>query len=287
MKLNAYAKINLALDVINRRPDGYHEVRMIMQTLDLHDELDIERTEDDGIHIVIEPHRDDIPLNNDNLICRAARLMMDKYGLTGGIRVSLVKNIPVAAGLAGGSSDAAATIRAVNELYGLGLSLKELCDIGVRIGADVPYCLTGGTVLAEGIGEILTPLAPCPGWKVLLAKPPVDISTAQVYRDYRHDNVCHPDIDLIIEGIERGDLKTVAGNMGNVLQSVTAAKTPYIDQISEIMTEHGGYPLMSGSGPTVFAFYDNEEDMKKAYDCLRQKEFVSDLYITRIIDGRA
>ena len=287
MKINAYAKINIGLDVLGKRPDGYHEVRMIMQTLELHDELTVERTADPQISISVDTDREDIPVNEDNLIYKAARLMMDEHGLSGGVKVSLVKRIPVAAGLAGGSSDAAAVLKAINIIDGLGLSVNELAETGVRIGADVPYCIMGGTVLAEGIGEILTPLPPCPEWRVLLAKPPVSVSTAHVYGNFHPENVTHPDIDLIIEGIRDGDFVKVTRNMDNVLKSVTASETPYIDRICKIMEDKGGYPLMSGSGPTVFGLFESEEDINAAYDMLRHKDFVSELFITRIFDGRA
>ncbi|MCR5832014.1 MAG: 4-(cytidine 5'-diphospho)-2-C-methyl-D-erythritol kinase [Lachnospiraceae bacterium] len=284
MKINAYAKINLGLDVTGKRDDGYHEVRMIMQNIDLHDELVVDRTDEAGITITTD--RDDLSTGEDNLIHKAAKLMMDEYGLSGGIKVHLTKNIPVAAGLAGGSTDAAATLIAVNELFGLGLSQIELMKIGVRIGADVPYCIMGGTVLAEGIGEILTPLPPCPGWRTLIAKPDVSVSTAHVYKSYRSDSVEHPDIDSIAGGIEKGDFDTVTRYMGNVLESVTASEVPYVGQIKDIIAECGGHPLMSGSGPTVFGLFESEDKINSAYDRLKQADSISDLFITRIFDGR-
>ena len=284
MKINAYAKINLGLDVTGKRDDGYHEVRMIMQNIELHDELVIDRTEETGI--VITTDRKDLSVGEDNLIHKAARLMMDEYDLPGGIRVHLVKNIPVAAGLAGGSTDAAATIIAINELFALGLSQAELMETGVRIGADVPYCIMGGTALAEGIGEILTPLSPCPKWRTLIAKPDVGVSTAHVYGSYHPEEAVHPDIDRIAEGIRNADFETVTRFMGNVLESVTASEVPYVGQIKSIIAGHGGYPLMSGSGPTVFGLFGSDEDIKEAYDILNQTDHISDLFITRISDGR-
>ena len=285
MKINAYAKINLGLDVIGKRDDGYHEVRMIMQTIELHDELVVARTDEAGIDI--STGRDDLSAGKDNLIHKAARLMMDEYGLTGGIKVDLTKNIPMAAGLAGGSTDAAATMIAVNELYGLGLSPKELMKISVRIGADVPYCIMGGTALSEGIGEILTPLRPCPAWKVLIAKPPADVSTAYVYKHYDAGKAKHPDIDRLIRAVENADLHAVADSMGNALESVTIPEVPSVGQIKDVMTLSGGFSLMSGSGPTVFGLFEKDDDINRAYECLKQKEYVSDLFITRIINGRA
>lgn len=281
MKLNAYAKINLGLDVTGKRDDGYHEVCMIMQTIDVHDELVIERIPQKKI--LIRTNASDLPVNEDNLIHKAAKLMMDEYDLPDGISVELTKNIPVAAGLAGGSTDAAAVLKAVNILFDLGLDLGELQKLGVRIGADVPYCLLGGTALAEGIGEILTPLPDCPQWRVLLAKPPVGVSTAYVYKNYNSSTAVHPDIDLIKDGIVKGDFDTVVCNMGNVLEAVTAPEVPYIGRIEKIMKNNGGYPMMSGSGPTVFGLFGSDEEIKKAYDELKSEDFVSDLFITKII----
>ncbi len=281
MRLNAYAKINLGLDVTGKRDDGYHEVCMIMQTIDVHDELVIERIPEKKI--LIRTNAADLPVNEDNLIYKAAKLMMDEYDLPGGISVDLTKNIPVAAGLAGGSTDAAAVIKAVNVLFDLGLDLNDLQKIGVRIGADVPYCLLGGTALAEGIGEILTPLKDCPQWRVLIAKPPVGVSTAHVYKKFDSSTATHPDIDLIKNGIEKGDFDTVALNMRNVLETVTAPEIPDIGRIEKIMKESGGYPMMSGSGPTVFGLFKSDEEINKAYDGLKTEDYVSDLFITRII----
>ncbi len=285
MKINAYAKINLGLDVLRRRDDGYHEVRMIMQTIDLHDELVIDRIDEPGIRITTD--RGDLSCGEDNLIHKAAKLMMDEYDLTGGIDVKLKKSIPVAAGLAGGSTDAAATLIAVNDLYGLGLSQSELEKLGVRIGADVPYCIMGGTALSEGIGEILTPVSPCPECMILLAKPGIGVSTAYVYNNLKLDTVEHPDIDALMDGLRSGEIRKVAANMGNVLESVTAVKYPVIEQIKDEMSAHGAIrALMSGSGPTVFGLFDDRDKIEKAYESLKKTEYVSELFITRIINGR-
>ncbi len=285
MKINAYAKINLGLDVLGKREDGYHEVKMVMQTIGVCDELIFDRTDEPGIYIVTG--RSDLSAGEDNLIHKAAKLMMDEYELPGGIRVSLTKNIPIAAGLAGGSTDAAATMKAVNELFDLKLSDEDLMKLGVRIGADVPYCIMGGTALAEGIGEILTRLSPCPEWRVLLAKPPAGVSTAYVYKNYRPEKAMHPDIDTMIEGIEEGDYDKVTRSMGNALESVTSPEVPAIVDIEKVIADQGGCPLMSGSGPTVFGLFRSEEEMNKAYSILKDKDYVKDLHITRIVDGRA
>ena len=256
---------------------------MIMQTIGLHDELAIEREDKPGIRI--ETDREDLPVNSDNLIFKAARLIMDEYGIDGGINVRLSKNIPVAAGLAGGSTDAAATLIAMNGLFELGLDTRRLCDIGVRIGADVPYCIIGGTALSEGIGEILTPISPCPYCRIVLAKPPVDVSTAHVYKHLKPDFVTHPDIDAMIAGIENNDIHSVASCMGNVLESVTIPEYPVIDDIKRIMKENGAFgALMSGSGPSVFGMFDSEADSKRAYDALANSKLTGDLFETGIFN---
>ena len=286
MRINAYAKINIGLDVLRRRSDGYHEVRMIMQSIGIHDELDIERSSGSGIRINTD--RQNLPVNEDNLVYKAARLIMDEYGVKGGLNVNLSKNIPVAAGLAGGSTDAAATLVAVNELYGLGLDKEELRRLGVRIGADVPFCIMQGTVLSEGIGEILTPLKPCPWCRILLAKPPIGVSTAYVYTHLKLDEVTHPDIDGIISGIEKGDLYGIADNMGNVLESVTIPANPVVGDIKDIMRENGAFSvLMSGSGPSVFGMFDNEDDFERAYRSLDGSGLVNELFKTCTFDPNA
>ena len=281
MKINAYAKINLGLDVLGRRADGYHEVRMIMQTIGVCDVLDVTKTDEAGIKITT--NRSDLPVNEDNLIYKAVKLIMGEYDIKGGVKVDLTKNIPVAAGLAGGSTDAAAMLKAINELYGLGLSVADLAKLGVRIGADVPYCISGGTMLSCGIGEILTPLAPCPDCKVIIAKPAVGVSTASVYKRLQLDNVEHPDIDAIIAGIENKNIREVADNLGNVLETVTVSDHPVIDDIKKIMLDNGAAgALMSGSGPTVFGLFLSEEDTNAAFDRIKRSGCAPELFITGI-----
>ncbi len=281
MKINAYAKINLGLDVLARRSDGYHEVRMIMQTIGIHDVLEVSKTDEAGI--TIRTDRSDLPVNEDNLIYKAAKLIMDEQGVKGGVAIELTKNIPVAAGLAGGSSDAAATLKAINELYNLGLSADDLAKLGVRIGADVPYCISGGTMLSCGIGEILTPLAPCPDCKVIIAKPAVGVSTASVYKRLQLENVRHPDIDAIISGIEKGSIKEVADNLGNVLETVTVSDHPVIRDIKKIMLDNGAAgALMSGSGPTVFGLFLSEEEAHAAFDQIKRSGCAPEHFITGI-----
>ena len=273
MRFVANAKINLGLDVLGKRPDGYHDVRMVMQKVALHDELFIERTVEPGV--VINTDKEFIPTGKDNLITKAAELMIRHYGLSGGIKINLIKNIPAAAGLAGGSADAAATLRAVNVLFDLGLSDDTLREFGVKIGADIPYCVSGGTVLAEGIGEILTPLKSCPECEVLLVKPMIDISTPYVYSQLSLDGIEHPDIDAITDGIENGDIRKIAANLGNVLESVTETQNPIITHIKDVMKSGGAIPggvLMSGSGPTVFGLFEKEDDVKRVQDLLGKEE---------------
>jgi len=283
MRVKAYAKINLGLDVIRKRPDGYHEVKMVMQTIDVCDELTFTKTGEPGI--VIRTNRDDLPTDKNNLIHKAAKLMMDEYDLTGGIEVELEKNIPVAAGLAGGSTDAAAVLCVMNDMYALGLDKNELMKLGVRIGADVPYCIMGGTALSEGIGEILTRINSCPDCGILLAKPPISVSTAYVYQNLHLDTVIHPDIDGVISGITDGDFTRIAECTGNVLESVTIRDYPIIDRIKNVMTQNGAISsLMSGSGPTVFGIFTNDDAMNKAYDILSKSSDVAQIFKTKVID---
>lgn len=283
MEKRAYAKINLGLDVIKRRPDGYHEVRMIMQNIGLCDVLSFEKETKAGIRISVGSAT--LPENEDNLIYKAAKLLMDEFEIKDGISIELKKNIPIAAGLAGGSTDAAATLKAVNELWDLGLDTQELRKRGVKIGADVPYCIMQGTALSEGIGEILTPLPPCPKCFVLIAKPPVGVSTKYVYQHLNIESLTHPDIDGIISGIKEKNIKTVAGCLGNVLESVTIPEHPSIKEIKDIMRNNGALgALMSGSGPTVFGLFDTKEYAQKAYDSVLASNLAKDVVLTDIVN---
>lgn len=280
IKLKAMAKINLALDVVRRREDGYHEVRMIMQTVNLFDELTFIKVRDSGIRI--SANLDDIPVNEDNLIYKAAKLLMDEFDVSEGIEISLVKRIPVAAGMAGGSTDAASTLVAVNELFELGLSRRQLMERAVKIGADVPYCIMGGTVLSEGIGEVLTPIAPAPKCRLLIAKPPISVSTKFVYQNLKLDeSIKHPDIDRMIEAVNGGDIKEVSQLLGNILESVTTVHYPVIEEIKDFMKDHGALgALMSGSGPTVFGVFDDEISAKSCYEELKKKTLAKDVFLT-------
>ncbi len=268
MKLRAYAKINLGLDVIRRREDGYHEVKMIMQTVDLYDQLILEKTEKPGIQLTTDAGF--IPVNEDNLVYRAARLLMEQGQVEEGIRIHLEKRIPVAAGMAGGSSDAAMTLVGVNRIFGLGLSQKELMELGVKIGADVPYCILGGTALSEGIGEILTSLPPMPDCHILIGKPDISVSTKFVYTHLKLDeDTSHPDIDGMSMALKEKNLIGITERMENVLEQVTIPAYPVIAAIKRHMKAHGALnALMSGSGPTVFGIFDQEEKAKAAYEAL-------------------
>jgi len=234
LECKAYAKINIGLDVVRRLKNGYHEVRMIMQTLSLHDTLLMERCEEKGIFLTTDS--DQLGDIQGNLVYRTCKLMFDEYQLSGGVRVHLVKRIPIAAGMAGGSADAAAAFRGMNILYGLGLSREQLREQGVKLGADIPYCIMGGTYLSEGIGEILTPVPKMPKCHVLVAKPHISVSTKWVYENLHANELTHhPDMDAMLAAIEAGDLRRLASKMENVLETVTVHRYPVIGEIAAKM----------------------------------------------------
>ena len=286
ISLKALAKINLGLDVVRRREDGYHEVRMIMQTIHLYDRLKITKMKTPGIEI--HSNLPFLPVNENNLVYKAGKLLMDEFGIREGVRVDLLKRIPVAAGMAGGSSDAAAMLYGMNQLFGLRLSRQALMERGVTIGADVPYCLMRGTALAEGIGEKLKQLPPMVKCPVLIAKPQISVSTKFVYQNLKLDeHTVHPDIDRLIQDIRNKDLQAAAGDMGNVLETVTIPNYPVIAQIKEQMMHSGAVnSMMSGSGPTVFGLFENEKQAKKAYDDMKQTGLAKQLYLTSIYNNR-
>ena len=280
IRLKARAKINLGLDVIGRRENGYHDVRMVMQTVGLYDRIIMTRIPEEEIRI--KTNIGFLPVNENNLVYKAIMLMKSKYKLDGGIEVDLNKFIPVAAGMAGGSSDAASALFGMNRLYELNLPMGELMNIGVEIGADVPYCIMRGTALAEGIGEKLTRLPDMPFCHILIAKPPVNVSTKLVYENLDSTQIkSHPDIDGIIEAIKLKDVALVASRMGNVLESVTVPLYPVIDSIKRDMIEHGAInAMMSGSGPTVFGIFPDEQSMIACQQFLRQKGEARQVYTT-------
>lgn len=261
----AYGKLNLSLDIVGKREDGYHLVRMIMQTVDLFDVITIEKQAQPGIFLTT--NQPDLPTNKDNLIYQAASLILNEFHISSGVRIHLEKNIPVAAGMAGGSADCAATLTGINELFSLGLSKEELQRRAVILGADVPYCILGGTALSEGIGEVLTPVTDVVPCKVLLIKPNINVSTKWVYTTLRWNELTsHPDIDGMIEALNSHSLKGVSDKMENVLETVTIPCHPIIKQIKEKMIELGAVnAMMSGSGPTVFGLFPDEVKGKAAY----------------------
>lgn len=286
ISLKALAKINLGLDVVRRREDGYHEVRMIMQTIQLYDRLDIKRTQEPGIQI--QTNLSFLPVNENNLIYKAAKLLMDEFSITDGVSVKLDKRIPVAAGMAGGSTDAAAMLIGVNRLFSLGLTKRQLMERGVQIGADVPYCIMRGTALAEGIGEALSPLPPMVKCPVLIAKPSISVSTKFVYQNLKlDDTTIHPDIDRLIDDIKAKNLHDIAAHMGNVLETVSIPNYPVIDEIKKHMLSNGAVgAMMSGSGPTVFGLFDDEDTAKKAYKAMRSSHLARQVYLTSVYNNR-
>ena len=264
IKLKALAKINLGLDVLGRRENGYHDVRMIMQSIYLYDNVTIEKQEEPGIKLITNLHY--LPVDEKNIAYKAAKMLMDEFQISGGVKIILDKHIPVAAGMAGGSSNAAAVLVGMNRLFELNLSQQDLMDRGVKLGADVPYCVMRGTVLAEGIGEILTPLDPMPKCFVLIAKPSIGVSTKVVYEKLDSKEIeDHPDIDAILEGLKEQNLEKIAASMGNVLETVTVDDYPIIDDIKAVMMEAGALnAMMSGSGPTVFGIFADKKTAKEA-----------------------
>lgn len=281
LKLKAMAKINLGLDVLRKREDGYHDLRMIMQSIYLYDQITLNVIKRPGI--LVCTNLSYLPVNEDNLVYRAAKLLMDEFSIEDGLRIELKKYIPVAAGLAGGSSDAAAVLVGVNRLFRLGLSREELMKRAIHIGADVPYCVMRGTALAEGIGEKLTSLPNAPGLHVVLAKPPIHVSTGFVYGNLKANELkYHPDIDAQAKAICDGDARAMADLMGNVLETVTIPAYPVIADIKDCMMRQGAMnAMMSGSGPTVFGLFDEKEKAQKAYEELSQGNLAKQVFLTK------
>ena len=280
MRLKAMAKINLGLDVLGKREDGYHEVRMIMQTIRMYDILDIRKTRRPGI--VLTTNLPFIPTDQRNLVYKAAQMLMEEFDVEEGLSIKLRKFIPVAAGMAGGSTDAAATFKGINRLFDLDCTLEELMKLGVQIGADVPYCVMGGTALAEGIGEKLTSLNPAPDCYLLVAKPDIQVSTKYVYEHLDAEGIKkHPDIDGMVEAIWEESLQGILDRMENVLESVTVEKYPIIQKIKDRMRELGALnSLMSGSGPTVFGIFISERQAREAYVQMEKEGLAKQLFVT-------
>ena len=315
----AYAKVNLSLDIVGRREDGYHLVRMVMQSLDIADDLVFERLDTPKIEVLLNGNVGDgsemnseatsgdknlgrVPLDEDNLIYNVARLMLEQHVWKrqpdAGVRITLTKNIPIAAGMAGGSSDAAATFRGINELFEVGLLDKDLMDMGVTLGADIPYCIMGGTALSEGIGEELTRLPDLPDCYFLVAKPPISVSTGEAYGGYdrlireleeteegsARRRVKSPDVDGQVDAIYSGNLQGVADRFLNVLEYVTAENHPEIKELERIMLEGGAInSMMSGSGPTVFGMYDSLEAAEASYRKIVDEKKANQVFITKAV----
>ncbi len=273
----SYAKINLTLDVLNKREDGYHNVSMVMQTVNLCDMVTVEKNEKE---ITLVTNLNYLPLGEKNIAWKAAKIFFEECQIKGGARIDIQKNIPVAAGLAGGSSNAAAVLCALNILYDVNLSDEELCKIGVKLGADVPYCIIGGTQLAEGIGEKLSPVAEMPKTTVLLVKPPISISTAKIYEKIDSHDIVHPDTVGMIESIKKADINQISKRIHNVMEPVTADIAPVVLRIKEKMIKDGALAAaMSGSGPTVFGIFDDEIAAKKSCDSFFT--FYKEVYLTK------
>ena len=288
IQLKALAKINLGLDVLRRREDGYHEVKMIMQTISLHDDLEIRRIKTPEIQVKTNLYC--LPTNENNLVYKAAKLLMDEFGIKEGVAIQLKKRIPVAAGMAGGSTDGAAVLWGMNQMYGLGLSRQELMERGVKLGADVPYCVQRGTALAEGIGERLSVLPSMPKCTILIAKPGISVSTKFVYENLHANDLKpeqHPDVDRMIEAMKEKNLDLLCERMGNVLETVTIPAYPVIEEIKDVMKKGGALnACMSGSGPTVFGLFDDREKAKAVYENLYGGELAKQVYLTTFFNNR-
>ena len=282
IELKALAKINLGLDVLGRRENGYHDVRMIMQSVYLYDDVVIVRKDLPGIEVETNLHF--LPTDENNIAYKAAAMLMEEFKLPGGVRIVLNKHIPVAAGMAGGSSNAAAVLFGMNKMFRLGLSQRSLMERGVRLGADVPYCIMRGTVLAEGIGEILTPLAPMPKCYILIAKPALSASTRIVYEKFdRLEDIRHPDIDGILAGIKSGNLRQTAAGMGNVLEQVMLPEYPVLQRIKEAMLKGGALnAMMTGSGPTMFGIFEKRSQAKTAMALIKKQNLAKQIYVTNV-----
>lgn len=286
IELKAYGKINIGLDVIRKREDGYHDLDMIMQTVGVYDDVIISRKDGTQTYeIEVSTDADVLPNDKGNLAFMAAKILMEAYDIKAKVKIHINKRIPIAGGMAGGSADCAAVLRGVNQLFQLGLTDEQLQEYGVKLGADVPYCIVGGTKRAQGIGEILTDLPTPPKCYVIIAKPDAFVSTKFVYSHIRPAQIeNHPDIDGIIESIKAGDLYGMCEKIANVMEDVTIPEYPIIQKVKDILKSNGAVnALMSGSGPTVFGIYDDEEKAKQSMDALSGKEFVSQLYLTKFI----
>lgn len=278
MKIKAYAKINISLDIVGKRKDGYHLLEMIMQSIDLYDEINIEKQTE---NITITCDKQYVPIDERNLAYKAAKLFKEEFKINSGVNININKNIPVCAGLAGGSTDAAAVLKIMNKLFNINASEEKLMELGLKLGADVPYCINGGTALCKGIGEDVTNLKPFKDKILVLVKPPFGVSTKSVYQEFNLDKVrSHPNTNVLIKAIEEDNLELVCNNMKNLLENVTLRKHKILINIKEEMKRYGSIgTMMSGSGPTVFAFFDNMLSAQRCFEKMRLK--YTDVFITR------
>ena len=287
--IKAYAKVNLALDVLRKRPDGYHDVKMIMQNLDIYDELEFEviARDTEDIKITLTVNKEGIPTDDRNLVYKAIAVLFEAFNIKSHIAVNLIKNIPAEAGMAGGSTDCAAALKAVNVLYDLGLTSDELMTYGVKLGADVPYCILGRTAISEGIGEVLTPIKGLPPVHVLVAKPPVNVSTKEIYTNLKANELeSHPDVDGMVEALESQNLSAIAERMENVLETVTVNMHPEIEELKNLMKDQGALnAIMSGSGPTVFGLFDDKDKVWETAMMISDQELAPEVFITRPVSG--
>lgn len=283
LQLKAYGKINLGLDVIRKRPDGYHDLDMIMQMVDVYDDVIIEKKA--GEEIVVKADAAVLSNGKDNLAYMAAKMLFDEFGIKSGVEITIHKRIPIAGGMAGGSSDCATTLIGINEMFNLGLSKQQLMERGVKLGADVPYCVLGGTAIARGIGEVLTPLPTPPQCHVIIAKPPISVSTAYVYGHIRPGEITKRlDIEQMTLAIKEQDLNKLSDLLYNVMEEVTVSEYPVIEKLKSIMLENGALnSIMSGSGPTVFGLFDDRKKAQAAMKALDSKELTEQLYLTKFI----
>lgn len=286
LTLSANAKINLTLDILGTREDGYHEVAMIMQEISLHDTLSMGKINQGiSLTIVIEGQQGTLLADESNLCWKAAALVQKEYNLQEGVEIHLTKRIPMAAGLAGGSADAAAVLKGMNHLFRLGMTEARLCELGARLGSDIPFCIMGGTMLATGRGEILTRLPSFPRLSVVLAKPPVGVSTAWAYKTYDagYDGP-HPDNEAMLEAIHGGDAHKAAGLLCNVLEGVTETEHPVIADYKRLMMEHGAMAsMMSGSGPTVFGLVREKQQAWHLADTLKKYDGEAGVFVAETL----
>ncbi len=276
----APAKINLGLDVLHKREDGYHELEMVMSSVDLADRLVFERLPEDKI--IVETNKAFLPIDKRNNVYQAAAILKERYGITEGIKISITKSIPVAAGLGGGSTDCAAALRGMNRLWELNLSMEELISMGVEVGTDVPYCLYGTTAYIAGKGEVVEPLVPMPQCWVVLVKPRISVSTRKIFQQVDMEQLSHPDMKKLSEAIVEQDYQKMLTYMGNSLEDITIPKHPVIQQIKDRMMKYGAdVALMSGSGPTVFALCQKHSRAQRIVNGL--KGFCEEVYLVRTL----